>query len=44
MDKGQKQLRELRKKEGEIIVATPAKAARLAGEIVRLKAKVFDKV
>ncbi|MBQ8323336.1 MAG: hypothetical protein IJX91_05155 [Clostridia bacterium] len=37
-----KTMQRIRKAEAELSYATPARAAKLAGKIVRLKATVFD--
>ncbi len=38
----QKNLQKIRKAEAELAYAPPAKAAKLTGKIVRLKATLFD--
>lgn len=43
MDKIRKTMRRIRKAEAELVFATPKRAGKLAGEIVRLKATVFDR-
>lgn len=39
----QKKLQKIRKMEGELAFATPARAAKLTSAIVRLKSTIFDK-
>ena len=43
MKKVKKTMERIRKAEAELSYASPARAAKLASEIVRLKATVFDK-
>ncbi len=42
MNRVEKRMRLLRKMENEIAYATPSRAAKLTGKIVKLKAAVFD--
>ena len=42
MDKQEKKLYKIRKKEEELAFAAPKRAKKLTSEIVRLKARVFD--
>lgn len=42
MTRQEKMMKKLRRAEEDLLVATPAQAAKLTSKIVRLKATVFD--